>query len=41
MLPSPDQKLSLPVGKHVYVCALIDGKLCMSGYTTTRSIETR
>ncbi|XP_008679268.1 nitrate reductase [NAD(P)H] [Zea mays] len=34
-LPSPDQKLGLPVGRHVYVCASIDGKLCMRAYTPT------
>jgi nitrate reductase (NAD(P)H) len=38
-LPSPDQKLGLPVGKHVYVCASIGGKLCMRAYTPTSSVE--
>jgi nitrate reductase (NAD(P)H) len=38
-LPLPDQKLGLPVGKHVYVCASIGGKLCMRAYTPTSSVE--
>ncbi|RLN08354.1 hypothetical protein C2845_PM11G24430 [Panicum miliaceum] len=38
-LPSPDQKLGLPVGKHVYVCASIAGKLCMRAYTPTSSVD--
>ncbi|CAO2040533.1 unnamed protein product [Urochloa humidicola] len=38
-LPSPDQKLGLPVGKHVYVCASIGGKLCMRAYTPTSSVD--
>ncbi|CAL4967210.1 unnamed protein product [Urochloa decumbens] len=38
-LPSPDQKLGLPVGKHVYVCASIGGKLCMRAYTPTSSAD--
>ncbi|KAM3244053.1 hypothetical protein ACQJBY_055768 [Aegilops geniculata] len=38
-LPSPDQKLGLPVGKHVYVCASTGGKLCMRAYTPTSSVE--
>ncbi|XP_062221861.1 nitrate reductase [NAD(P)H] [Phragmites australis] len=38
-LPSTDQKLGLPVGKHVYVCASIDGKLCMRAYTPTSSVD--
>ena len=38
-LPSPDQKLGLPVGRHVYVCASIAGKLCMRAYTPTSSVD--
>uniref|UniRef100_J3LHH7 Nitrate reductase n=1 Tax=Oryza brachyantha TaxID=4533 RepID=J3LHH7_ORYBR len=38
-LPSPDEKLGLPVGKHVYVCASIGGKLCMRAYTPTSSVD--
>ncbi|CAL5056014.1 unnamed protein product [Urochloa decumbens] len=38
-LPSPDQKLGLPVGKHVYVCASIGGRLCMRAYTPTSSAD--
>ncbi|XP_066322729.1 nitrate reductase [NAD(P)H]-like [Miscanthus floridulus] len=38
-LPSPDQKLGLPVGRHVYVCASIDGKLCMRAYTPTSPVD--
>jgi nitrate reductase (NAD(P)H) len=34
-LPSPDQALGLPIGKHVSVCASIDGKLCMRAYKPT------
>ncbi|KAJ4966531.1 hypothetical protein NE237_018380 [Protea cynaroides] len=38
-LPSEDQVLGLPVGKHIYICAMIDDKLCMRAYTPTSSIE--
>nr|ACN33492.1 unknown [Zea mays] len=38
-LPSPDQKLGLPVGRHVYVCASIGGKLCMRAYTPTSPVD--
>lgn len=38
-LPSPDQVLGLPVGKHVFVCATIDDKLCMRAYTPTSTID--
>ncbi|KAF8769499.1 hypothetical protein HU200_006535 [Digitaria exilis] len=38
-LPSPDQLLGLPVGKHIMVCATIDGKLRMRAYTPTSSPE--
>jgi nitrate reductase (NAD(P)H) len=34
-LPSPDHTLGLPVGKHVLVCATINGKPCMRAYTPT------
>jgi hypothetical protein len=33
------KKLGLPVGKHVYVRAFIDDKLCMRAYTPTSSVE--
>ncbi|KAL6962093.1 Nitrate reductase [NADH] 1 [Sarracenia purpurea var. burkii] len=36
-LPSEDQTLGLPVGKHIFLCAMIDGKLCMRAYTPTSS----
>nr|CAB3481271.1 unnamed protein product [Digitaria exilis] len=38
-LPLPDQLLGLPVGKHIMVCATIDGKLRMRAYTPTSSPE--
>lgn len=36
-LPREDQVLGLPVGKHVFVCATINGKLCMRAYTPVSS----
>ncbi|GLT87246.1 hypothetical protein SLE2022_053400 [Rubroshorea leprosula] len=38
-LPSEDQVLGLPVGKHIFLCAIIDEKLCMRAYTPTSSID--
>lgn len=38
-LPSDDQVLGLPVGKHVFLCATIDDKLCMRAYTPTSTID--
>ncbi|RVX22523.1 Nitrate reductase [Vitis vinifera] len=38
-LPSEDQVLGLPVGKHIFLCAAIDGKLCMRAYTPTSNID--
>ncbi|KAK1441261.1 hypothetical protein QVD17_07105 [Tagetes erecta] len=38
-LPSPDQTLGLPVGKHIFLCATIDDKLCMRAYTPTSTID--
>lgn len=38
-LPSPDQVLGLPVGKHIFLCATIDDKLCMRAYTPTSSVD--
>ncbi|RWR78601.1 nitrate reductase NADH-like protein [Cinnamomum micranthum f. kanehirae] len=38
-LPSADQVLGLPVGKHIFLCATIDDKLCMRAYTPTSSID--
>lgn len=38
-LPSEDQVLGLPVGKHIFLCANIDDKLCMRAYTPTSSVE--
>ncbi|KAF6165193.1 hypothetical protein GIB67_007178 [Kingdonia uniflora] len=38
-LPSPDQVLGLPVGKHIFLCPTIDGKLCMRAYTPTSTID--
>ncbi|XP_022993049.1 nitrate reductase [NADH] [Cucurbita maxima] len=34
-----DQALGLPVGKHIFICATVDGKLCMRAYTPTSSID--
>ncbi|GMI82891.1 NITRATE REDUCTASE 2, CHLORATE RESISTANT 3, ARABIDOPSIS NITRATE REDUCTASE 2, NITRATE REDUCTASE [Hibiscus trionum] len=38
-LPSEDQVLGLPVGKHIFLCATIDDKLCMRAYTPTSTID--
>ncbi|MED6163081.1 nitrate reductase NADH 2 [Stylosanthes scabra] len=38
-LPHEDQKLGLPVGKHIFVCAAIDGKFCMRAYTPTSGAD--
>lgn len=38
-LPSEDQILGLPVGKHIFLCANIDEKLCMRAYTPTSSVD--
>ncbi|XP_076955284.1 nitrate reductase [NADH]-like [Bidens hawaiensis] len=38
-LPSPEQVLGLPVGKHIFLCASIDDKLCMRAYTPTSTID--
>ncbi|CAM8942381.1 unnamed protein product [Rhodiola kirilowii] len=38
-LPSDDQVLGLPVGKHIFVCATIDDKLCMRAYTPSSTID--
>ena len=38
-LPNEDQLLGLPVGKHIFLCASIDGKLCMRAYTPTSSVD--
>ncbi|KAG8485390.1 hypothetical protein CXB51_021497 [Gossypium anomalum] len=38
-LPSEDQVLGVPVGKHIFLCATIDDKLCMRAYTPTSSID--
>lgn len=34
-LPSEEQVLGLPVGKHIFLCATVEGKLCMRAYTPT------
>lgn len=39
-LPAEDQVLGLPVGKHIFLCATIDDKLCMRAYTPTSGIDT-
>ncbi|CAL0317905.1 unnamed protein product [Lupinus luteus] len=38
-LPYEDQLLGLPIGKHIFLCANIDGKLCMRAYTPTSSVD--
>ncbi|KAF5179908.1 Nitrate reductase [NADH] [Thalictrum thalictroides] len=38
-LPSPDQVLGLPVGKHIFLCATVDNKLCMRAYTPSSTID--
>uniref|UniRef100_P36859 Nitrate reductase [NADH] n=1 Tax=Petunia hybrida TaxID=4102 RepID=NIA_PETHY len=38
-LPSEDQVLGLPVGKHIFLCAIIDDKLCMRAYTPTSTVD--
>ncbi|XP_057973752.1 nitrate reductase [NADH]-like [Malania oleifera] len=38
-LPSEDQVLGLPVGKHIFLCATIDDKLCMRAYTPTNFVD--
>lgn len=38
-LPSEDQVLGLPVGKHIFLCATIEGKLCMRAYTPTSGVD--
>ncbi|XP_073011271.1 nitrate reductase [NADH] 1 [Typha latifolia] len=38
-LPSPEQTLGLPVGKHIFLCATIDGKLCMRAYTPRSAVD--
>lgn len=39
-LPKEDQVLGLPVGKHVFVCASVDDKLCMRAYTPSSDVDT-
>ncbi|TKY74315.1 Inducible nitrate reductase of NADH 2 [Spatholobus suberectus] len=38
-LPSEDQLMGLPVGKHIFLCATVDEKLCMRAYTPTSSVD--
>ncbi|KAI5058878.1 hypothetical protein GOP47_0027048 [Adiantum capillus-veneris] len=38
-LPSQEHILGLPVGKHIFLSASINGKLCMRAYTPTSSDE--
>lgn len=38
-LPSSDQTLGLPIGKHIFLYANIDGKLCMRPYTPTSMVD--
>ncbi|KAF8030397.1 hypothetical protein BT93_E2743 [Corymbia citriodora subsp. variegata] len=38
-LPSEDQVLGLPVGKHIFLCGTIEDKLCMRAYTPTSGVD--
>ncbi|KHN09170.1 Inducible nitrate reductase [NADH] 2 [Glycine soja] len=38
-LPSDDLLMGLPVGKHIFLCATVDEKLCMRAYTPTSSVD--
>lgn len=38
-LPSEDQLLGLPVGKHIFLYATIGDKLCIRAYTPTSSVD--
>ncbi|KAK9270429.1 hypothetical protein L1049_026008 [Liquidambar formosana] len=38
-LPLNDQILGLPVGKHIFLCATIEEKLCMRAYTPTSAVD--
>ncbi|XP_061360116.1 inducible nitrate reductase [NADH] 2-like [Gastrolobium bilobum] len=38
-LPSEEQLMGLPVGKHIFLCASIDKKLCMRAYTPTSGVD--
>ncbi|KAK8492297.1 hypothetical protein V6N11_066663 [Hibiscus sabdariffa] len=38
-LPSENQVLGLPVGKHIFLCAVIDDKLCMRAYTPASTVD--
>ncbi|RZS05992.1 hypothetical protein BHM03_00036574 [Ensete ventricosum] len=38
-LPSADQVLDLPVGKHIFLYATINDKLCMRPYTPTSPVD--
>ncbi|XP_010670929.2 nitrate reductase [NADH] [Beta vulgaris subsp. vulgaris] len=38
-LPSKDHVLGLPVGKHIFLCANVDDKLCMRAYTPSSTVD--
>ncbi|TPX63126.1 hypothetical protein SpCBS45565_g06859 [Spizellomyces sp. 'palustris'] len=38
-LPSPDHRLGLPPGKHMYISAQVNGKLVIRGYTPVSTDE--
>ncbi|GAA0158561.1 reductase [Lithospermum erythrorhizon] len=38
-LPSEDQVLGLAVGKHIFICAIVDDKLCMRAYTPSSGVD--
>ncbi|XP_010544388.1 PREDICTED: nitrate reductase [NADH] 2 [Tarenaya hassleriana] len=37
--PAQDMVLGLPVGKHIFLCANIDDKLCLRAYTPTSTVD--
>ncbi|KAK4429700.1 Nitrate reductase [NADH] [Sesamum alatum] len=39
-LPNEEQVLGLPVGKHIFLCATVDDKLCMRAYTPSSTVDT-
>ncbi|XP_073021129.1 nitrate reductase [NADH] 1-like [Primulina eburnea] len=38
-LPNEEHVLGLPVGKHIFVCATVNEKLCMRAYTPSSGVE--
>ncbi|KAJ4753201.1 Nitrate reductase [Rhynchospora pubera] len=40
-LPSSDQVLGLPVGKHIFLSATVGGKLCLRAYTPSSHVDVK